>query len=137
MLFEANLSAGFWAEVALTATYLINCSPTTCLCDMTPEEAWSGTKPTVTRSQPFSCLAYAHVPKANRTKLESKTCKCIMLGYEPGTKAYCLWDPKRRCIVKSCDVIFDERINPPAKPETPVDLSEILWNGELEYKGIT
>jgi Reverse transcriptase (RNA-dependent DNA polymerase) len=137
MLFEANLSAGFWAEVALTATYLINHSPTTRLHNMTPEEAWSGTKPTVTRFRPFGCPAYAHVPKANRTKLKSKTRKCIMLGYEPGTKVYRLWDPKCHCIVKSCDVIFDECINPPAKPETPVDLSEILWNGELEYKGIT
>ena len=60
-----------------------------------------------------------------------------MLGYEPGTKAYRLWDPKRRCIVKSQDVIFDKRLNPPKKPQPPVDLSEILWNGELEYKGIT
>jgi len=137
MLFEANLSTGFWAEAALTATYLINRCPVSRLLDMTPEEAWSGIKPIITAFRPFGCPAYAHVPKANRTKLESKTRKCIMLGYEPGTKAYRLWDPKRRCIVKSRDVIFDERINPPAKPEPPVDLSEILWDGELEYKGIT
>jgi len=45
--------------------------------------------------------------------------------------------PNAAALSKSRDVIFDERINPPAKPEPPVDLSEILWDGELEYKGIT
>jgi len=40
---------------------------------MTPEEAWSGIKPITTAFRPFGCPAYAHVPKANRTKLESKT----------------------------------------------------------------
>jgi len=94
-------------------------------------------EPLVTAFRPFGCPAYAHVPKANRTKLESKTHKCIMVGYEVGTKTYRLWDPKRRCIVKSQDVIFDECINPPAKPQPPVDLSEVLWDGELECKGLT
>src|SRR5882762_3053530 len=73
MLFEANLSTGFWAEAALTATYLINRCPVSRLLDMTPEEAWSGIKPITTAFRPFGCPAYAHVPKANRTKLESKT----------------------------------------------------------------
>jgi hypothetical protein len=60
-----------------------------------------------------------------------------MVGYEVGTKAYRLWDPKRRTIVKSRDVIFDERLKPPAVSAPPVDLSEILWDGELEHEGLT
>ena len=72
-VFNANLSAGFWAEAALTATYLTNRSPVSRLPDMTPEQAWSGLKLQVTEFRPFGCPAYSHVPKANCTKLESKT----------------------------------------------------------------
>ena len=39
-------------------------------------------------------------------------------------------------MVISWDVIFDEWPKPPGQPEEPVDLSEIMWNGELEYKNI-
>ena len=49
-----------------------------------------------------------------------------MVGYEVGTKAYQLWDLKTRSIIISWDVIFDERINPPAVPAPPVDLSQIV-----------
>lgn len=53
-----------------------------------------------------------------------------MMGYEPGTKAYRLWDPKQRRMFISRDVIFDERLKPPSIPEQKVDLTEIIWNGE-------
>ena len=62
----------------------------------------------ITGYQPFGCPAYAHVPKQNRKKLDSRTCKCIMVGYMEGTKAYQLWDPSTRSVVTSHDVIFDE-----------------------------
>ena len=108
MLFDVNLSTGFWAEAALTAMHLANCSPVTCLPNMTPEQAWSGVKPQVTEFRPFGCPAYSHVPKANRTKLKSKTRKCVLVGYQVGTKAYHLWDPKACKMVILRDVIFDE-----------------------------
>ena len=136
MLFDANLSAGFWAETALTAMYLTNHSSVSRLPDMTPEQAWSGLKPQVTEFRPFSCPAYSHIPKANHTKLESKTQKCVLVGYQVGTKAYCLWDPKAHKMVISRDVIFNEWLKPPGQPEEPIDLSKIIWNSELEYKNI-
>jgi len=63
-----------------------------------------------------------------------------MIGYEPGTKAYQLWDPQMRKVIVSHDVIFDECPKPPALPAPPVDLSQILYNGELpgdDTPGIT
>ncbi|KAF8231654.1 hypothetical protein L208DRAFT_1275789, partial [Tricholoma matsutake] len=68
--------------------------PITCLPDSTPKEAWSGTKLLIAQFQPFGCPAYVHIPKAKCTKLALKLKKCVILGYEPGTKAYHLWDPK-------------------------------------------
>ena len=63
-----------------------------------------------------------------------------MIGYEPGTKAYQLWDPQARKVIVSHDVIFDEHPKPPALPAPPADLSQILYNGELpgdDTPGIT
>ena len=33
----------------------------------------------------------------------------VLLGYEEGTKAYRLYDPRRGKVVVSCDVMFDEK----------------------------
>ena len=62
-----------------------------------------------------------------------------MVGYKVGTKAYQLWDPKTQSIIISQDIIFNERINPPAVPAPPVELSEIIWDGELtgDVQGLT
>ena len=140
MLYESNLSAGFWIFAFICTVYLMNHSPVSRLPNSTPEEAWSGTKPDVTALRPFGCPAYVHIPKAKCTKLSFKTKKCIMIGYKPGTKAYQLWDPQMCKVIVSHDVIFDEHPKPPALPAPPVDLSQILYNGELpgdDTPGIT
>ena len=136
---DSNLPVGFWAEAAATATYLINRSPSSRLLksNMTPHEAWTGAKPSVTGLRPFGCPAYAHIPKEKRKKLEFRAKKCILLGYAPGAKAYRLWDPKAHSVIISRDVIFDER--PTAiDPSKRVDLSEIIWSGvEIDDPQIT
>lgn len=45
MLFDAKLLKVYWAEAVATAAYTINRSPSRVLSDMTPEEKWSGNKP--------------------------------------------------------------------------------------------
>ena len=37
-----------------------------------------------------------HVPKALQKKLDPKSVKTILIGYCTTTKAYRLWDPKKR-----------------------------------------
>jgi len=48
---------------------------------MTPHEALYGEKPCVQHLKIFGCDAYAHVPKGERSKLDVKAQKCILLGY--------------------------------------------------------
>ena len=51
-----------------------------------------------------------HVPREKRSKLEPKSRKCIFMGYgESGEMGYRLWDPEARKIVRSSDVIFNEK----------------------------
>jgi hypothetical protein len=76
--------------------------------DATPEEAWSGIKPSVSHFRVFGCLAYVHVPETQRKKLDSRSVKCMHLGLSEESKAYKLYDPEKRKIVISRDVVFDE-----------------------------
>ena len=56
----------------------------------------------------FGCTAYAHVRKDERRKLESKTRRCVILGYGTTTKGYRLYDLNRAKVFLNRDVIFDE-----------------------------
>ena len=56
----------------------------------------------------FRCPSYVHIPIEERSKLDSKSKKCIFLGFEKGVKGYKLWDPVAQKVVISRDVVFDE-----------------------------
>ncbi len=43
----------------------------------------------------FGCVVFAHVEKDERSKLDSKAKKCILLGYGAQTKGYRLYDIER------------------------------------------
>lgn len=108
MLAGAKLPRKFWAEAVSTAVYLRNRSPTTAVEGMTPYEALTGEKPRVDMLRVFGCLAYAHIPKDERQKFDSKARRCIFLGYGVVTKGYRLYDVNHSKILYSRDVIFDE-----------------------------
>ena len=75
---------------------------------MTPFEAWTKEKPKVDHLRVFGCDAFAHISKDERKKLDSKSRKCILVGYGQETKGYRLYDPKRERIIYSRDVKFNE-----------------------------
>ena len=56
----------------------------------------------------FGCDAYAHIPKDERQKLDSKMRKCIFLGYGKETKGYRLYDANEGKVTFSRDVKFNE-----------------------------
>ena len=108
MLLDAKLPKKFWAEAVSTAVYLKNRSPSKPLQDMTPYEAWHSRKPNVRHLRVFGCDTYAHVPRDERTKFDSKARKCILLGYGQVTKGYRLYVPEQQKIIHSRDVQFNE-----------------------------
>ena len=75
---------------------------------MTPFEAWTGEKPNVEHLRVFGCVAYAHVAKDERKKLDRKSRKCVLLGYGTETKGYRLYDLERAKVFYSRDVVFNE-----------------------------
>ena len=89
---------------------MINRSPNSTLDGGVPEEAWTGKKPSYDHLRVFGCEAYVHVPREKCSKLKPKSRKCIFMGYgESGKMGYRLWDPEARKIVRSSDVIFNEK----------------------------
>ncbi len=65
----------------------------------------------------FGCIAYAHIPKDETKKLDSKAKKCIFLGYGTETKGYRLYDLKKTKVFYSRDVIFNESERAVEEPE--------------------
>ena len=63
MLSGARLGEEFWVEAVETTCYLVNISPSSVLEDKTPQEVWTGTKPSLSHLRVFGCDAYVHVPK--------------------------------------------------------------------------
>jgi hypothetical protein len=73
---------------------------------MTPYEGWHGTKHIVHFLRVFGCRAYTKETRRGIKKLDDRSHPMMMLGYEPGSKAYRLYDPVKHV---SRDVIFDVR----------------------------
>lgn len=108
MLSEKEVPKEFWPEAVNWSVYVQNRSPTVAVKDITPEEAWSGIKPSVHFFRIFGCIAYVHVPENQRKKLDSRSTKCVLLGVSEESKAYRLYDPASKKILISRDVVFDE-----------------------------
>ena len=58
----------------------------------------------------FGCEAFSHIDSENKTKLEAKSKKCVFFGYDIDKFDYRLWDFKNHKIVRSKDVIFNEKV---------------------------
>lgn len=64
LLIEKDVPKRFWPEAANRTFYVLNRCPTSSMKEMTPEEDWSGLKPSVGHLRVFDSLAHAHVPDA-------------------------------------------------------------------------
>ena len=89
-----------------TAVYLKNRSPTKSLESKTPYEALCGFRSAVKHLIIFGSKAFAHIPKEDRRKLDSKAIRCTFIGYCSQYKAYRLFNPSTHKIFISRDVIF-------------------------------
>jgi hypothetical protein len=58
LLKQRGMSAVFWGEMAVTAVYILNRSPTKALNGRTSYETWYGCKPAVSHLRVFGCLAF-------------------------------------------------------------------------------
>ena len=111
LLRAAGVNANFWALACKASTYLLNRSPHSSLDNsITPYESWYDKKPHVGHVRIWGCRAYAAIPKERRTKFDSKSRDCILVGFYDVENLYQLWDIAAKPSIKCRDVIFHEHI---------------------------
>ena len=92
MLAITKLPKMFWAEALLTACYLVNLSLCHHLEGGYPERAWTGQSSRYDHFKVFGYRAFVHIPADERSKLNSKTHECILVGYGLDDSGYKLYD---------------------------------------------
>ena len=110
--FQANLPLKFWGECILTAAYLINRTPSALLDGKTPYEVLFDAKPAYTQIRTFGCLCYALNENRGRDKFDSRSRKCIFVGYPYGKKGWEMYDIETEEYFVSRNVKFVEDIFP-------------------------
>lgn len=108
MMSQSGVPNSLWAEAINTAAYIRNRCPTKALANSTPIEVWSTEKPYVGFMRIFGSKVVALEKKPSRGKFEPKGKEYILVGYSQESKAYRLWNPGTKTIVKRRDVRFVE-----------------------------
>jgi hypothetical protein len=110
MRLHVGLPLQFWVVVVDTIVYLINRGPSSSLDGIISEEEWTRKKVNYSFLKTFGCEAFVHIDKENRNKLEAKSKKCTFIGYGVNDFGYFLWDYENNIIIRSRDVIFNEKV---------------------------
>ena len=108
MLHDSGLLKCLWAEVFSTATYVHNRMPMKALDRLTPYEVLHGTKPDLADLCAFGAPCAIVKPAAKLKKLDDQVRMCFVVGYKYSGGGYRVWDPEKRVIIKSRDVVFFE-----------------------------
>ena len=104
MMKAKKMPVEFWGEAVTTTVFILNRAS-----GKTSFEAWHGRKPNVSFLWTFGCVGHVKNTKPHLDKLEDRSTPMVLLGYEEGSKAYRLYDPKKGKVVISRDVVFDEK----------------------------
>ncbi|RWS02083.1 gag-pol polyprotein-like protein [Dinothrombium tinctorium] len=108
LLHSAQLPLELWAEMCHTAVYLRNRVPIQRINGRTPFELWSRKLPEVSHLRIIGSEAYVLIQEQFRQKLEAKSERHILVGYQNGYRSYRLWLPGTNKIIISGDVSINE-----------------------------
>jgi hypothetical protein len=100
----------FWVDVVDTVVYLINTVPSRYFDGRMLEEEWIEKKVNYYFLNIFSCEAFVHIDKDNRTKLEENSKKCTFIGYGVNYFGYRLCYYENNKIIRNRYVIFNEKV---------------------------
>ena len=120
----------YWSDAVATAMHLLNRMPTKVLQFQTPLKVLSDhvSLPTVLMIPPriFGCVAFVHLHKNQRTKLDPCAVRCLFLGYGVHKKGYRCYDPIAKRTYITMDVTFLE-----FEKKFPSSVSNSSLQGEI------
>ncbi|XXG53381.1 hypothetical protein AAC387_Pa03g1479 [Persea americana] len=105
MMSLSGLPISFWGYALDTAIYILNLVPSKSV-PKTPQEFWSGRKPSLQHLHIWGCPA--HVLKVKMDKLESKSEVCTFVGYPKGTKRWTFYNLREQKVLVSTNAVFLE-----------------------------
>ena len=108
LLLDKGLPGYLWGEVVKAAGDLLNLHSTKRHPDKTPEELFSGKKPSISHLKFFGSPAYVRTTNPSQSKLNPRSEKCVLLSSDYGAKAYRCYRPSTKKIFISRDVLVDE-----------------------------
>lgn len=111
MMNQANSPQFLWAEAVNTAIYIRNRCPTKLLDNKTPIEIWNKRKLYVGFLRIFGSKVIALNKGPKHGKFIQKGDEYILVGYSEEAKAYRLWKPGTKTVIKSRDVKFYETVH--------------------------
>lgn len=84
--FHANISIRFWGSCVLTATHIINRTPTMSNKGATPNDMLFGKPSNYDHLKVFGCLCYVLTTSKQHDKFGKRAYICVFLGYTQGQK---------------------------------------------------
>jgi hypothetical protein len=124
MRLHSGLPQTFWADAVHTAVYLINRGPSVPLEFRLPEEVWRGKEVQLSHLKVFRCVFYVHIDSDARNKLDVKSKKCFFIGYGDEEFGFRFWDDQNRKIIRSKNVIFNEKVLYKDKSSVETDMAD-------------
>jgi hypothetical protein len=128
MLLEAKLPKCYWTLAFKMMAYLQNRSLTCTNEGKTPYKVFYGEVPDISNLRPFGCEVSVHVVKMQ--KLDARSWRGYMVGYEPWGKGYLALEPKVGKVHQVHNVIFHEASLGPIIPVSPPS-QELATNDDL------
>ena len=119
---SASTPSQFWEEDVLTDIYTINRCPSPIVQNQTPYDMLFGSSPFYDLLKVFGCVCFILLHDHERNKLQSHSRLCCFLGYGIGKKGYRCYDPIRKRLCVSRDVIFWEHKMFYQLPHVPISL---------------
>jgi len=86
MLLKINALKSLWNEAVNNANYLVNKLPTQTNQGMITLQVFTIRKPNLCHFCIFGFETHVHAPHENQTKLEAKSIRCALVGYDEQTK---------------------------------------------------
>jgi hypothetical protein len=93
VLGHTSMPLKFWDEAFITTVFLINCLPPPIIKGDTPYERLFGKQPDYSFLQTFGCACWPNLHPYNARKLEFRSKRCMVLGYNNLHKGFKCLDP--------------------------------------------